>query len=279
MQLLKSQVFSSNGRFNLHELFGSLAYLSILSPSVVILAIPALSINLLSSDPRMQMGIHQYSAELVPFTFLAAISSVAFLLSLLALVIRRTPSLLDRLSNTSLGRRPAPATAYAGQSVTSTASIAAPGDQVSHFGKRSPIPVVASRALIVVLALLMIFFCWRDNALGDFPSKHYFSWPQTTAHTQLFSKVAALIPANARVSAQDTLVPHLSQRHYIYQYPYMALNADYVVLDTTGNIYPFPLMSAAGLAEYKQSVQDLLNSGQFRVIFSADGYLVLQRIT
>ena len=125
----------------------------------------------------------------------------------------------------------------------------------------------------------MIFFCWRDNVNGDFPSKRNFFWPETTAHTQLFSKVAALIPANASVSAQDTLVPHLSQRHFIYQYPYMANQSDFVVLDTSGNIYPFPLKSAAGLAEYKQSVQDLLNSGEFRVIFSQDGYLVLQRIT
>ena len=227
----------------------------------------------------MQTGIHQYSAELIPFTFLAAISSVAFLLGLLALAIRRTPSLLDRLSNTSLASRLYPANAHERWSARSRASLDSSGEQVSLFGKRTSIPMVASRVLIVVLALLLIFFCWKDNQLGDMPHKANFAWPETTAHTQLFSKVAALIPANASVSAQDTLVPHLSQRHYIYQYPYMALNSDYVVLDTSGNIYPFPLMSAAGLAEYKQSVQDLLNSGQFRVIFSDDGYLVLQRIT
>jgi uncharacterized membrane protein len=279
VQLLKSQVLSSNGRFNIHELFGALGYVGFLSPSVVVMAIPALAINLLSSDPRMQMGIHQYSAELVPFMFLAAISSVAFLLGLLALVIRRAPPFLDRLGGTSLGRRLAPATAHDGQFATSTASIQVSGNQASHFGSRSSIPVVASRVLIALLVLVILFFCWKDNPNGDFPSKRYFSWPQTTAHTQLFSKVAALIPANASVSAQDTLVPHLSQRHFIYQYPYMANQSDYVVLDTSGNIYPFPLKSAAGLAQYKQSVQDLLNSGDFRVIFSQDGYLVLQHIT
>jgi uncharacterized membrane protein len=227
----------------------------------------------------MQMGIHQYSAELIPFMFLAAISSVAFLLGLLALVIRRTPRLLDRLSSTSLGNRLAPATAHDLPPAPTTSSVQVPSDQVILFGRKSSIPVVASHVLIVVLALLMIFFCWKDNVLGDFPSKRYFYWPDTTAHTQLFSKVAALIPANASVSAQDTLVPHLSQRHFIYQYPYMDTQSDYVVLDTSGNIYPFPLKSAAGTAEYKQSVQDLLNSGQFRVIFSQDGYLVLQHIT
>ena len=104
VQLLKSQVLSSNGRFNIRELFGALGYVGFLSPSVVIMAIPALAINLLSSDPRMQMGIHQYSAELVPFMFLAALSTVTFLLGLLAHVSRTTP-LLDRLSTTSLARR------------------------------------------------------------------------------------------------------------------------------------------------------------------------------
>jgi uncharacterized membrane protein len=281
VQLLKTQVFSSNGRFNIHESFGALAYLGVLSPSVAIMAIPALAINLLSSDPRMQMGIHQYSAELIPFMFLAAISSVAFLLGLLALIIERTPPLLNRLSTTSLARQLAPGSARGQKLATSAGStlVQRQGSSLSLSGRRSSVPIGASHILIVVLALLMVLFCWKDNALGDMPSKPYFAWPVTTAHNELFSKVAALIPPNASVSAQDTLVPHLSHRRYIYQYPYMASQSDYVVLDTSGNIYPFPLKSAVGSEEYHQSVKGLLNSGEFRVIFSEGGYLVLQRIT
>jgi uncharacterized membrane protein len=268
LQLVKSQVLSSNGRFNIHELFGALAYLGLLSPSVIIMAIPALTINLLSSDPRMQMGIHQYSAELVPFTFLAAISSVAFLLSVLATLFRETP-LLDDLARTPLRRWLAPG----------SSSVQASSQEEPHSAARSTIPVMTSRVVIVALMLVIIAFCWKDNAVGDMPSQAYYSWPVTSAHNELFTKVAAMIPGDAIVCAQDTLVPHLSHRRYIYQYPYMAYQSDYVVLDISGNIYPFPLKSTLGRDEYVESVSKLMSSGQFRIIYFQDNYLVLKHIT
>ena len=82
----------------------------------------------------------------------------------------------------------------------------------------------------------------------------------------------ALVPDEASVSAQDTLVPHLSQRRYIYQYPYGADHAEYVVLDTKGYIYPFTNQD-----DYDQSVKSLLDNDSFTTIFDLDGYLVLQR--
>ena len=132
--------------------------------------------------------------------------------------------------------------------------------------------------LIFILLSFMGLCCLVQQTQGDLPGSNNFNWPTQTAHTQLFTKVAALIPANASVSAQDTLVPHLSHRRFIYQYPYMAEQSSYVVLDSEAGIYPFAL-TAQGLNDYNQSVQDLLLTGKFRVIFSEDGYMVLQRIT
>ena len=53
----------------------------------------------------------------------------------------------------------------------------------------------------------------------------------------------------------------------------LAAESQYVVLDTLGYIYPFTNQNA-----YNQSINALLTSGQFTVIFNEDGYLVLQHI-
>jgi uncharacterized membrane protein len=274
--LLRDQILSPNGKLNLHSLFGSVAYLPTLSPQVVVLAVPALLINLLSSDPRMQTGVHQYSAELVPFIILAAISSVVFLMSTFAAGARQLWSLASRLrQNFASNQQPG--------SVMST-----PGWQrwkrsllLHGRGKLLSLPspqVVASRLILLLMLLAVGRFDLRYNTLGDLPDQPNFAWPVVTPHDQLFAQVAALIPPNASVSAQDTLVPHLSHRHNIYQYPYMALQSQYVVLDLQGNIYPYAPNTASGQEEYDQSVQNILLSGDFGVIFSQDGYLLLQHL-
>jgi uncharacterized membrane protein len=236
-------------------LVGPLGYYGILGPSVLVLAIPALLLNLLSSDLHMQLGVHQYSAEIVPFMVLASISGMSFLIGLITLVARRGPPQLASVFS-------------AGGEVADT--IAA--------GRYRTTRPVGSSVLIVLLLLIMGFSSLAQQKLGYLRGIGAFRWPTQTAHTRLFTKVAALIPANASVSAQDELVPHLSHRHYIYQYPYMVEQSSYVVLDTKGDLYPFAVGSQ-GTHQYQQSVQDLLHSGKFHVIFQRDGYLVLQRIT
>ena len=271
LQLIHNQILDPNGRFNLRTLTRPLAYLGILGPSAFILALPALLINLLSSDPHMQMGVHQYSAEITPFMIFAAIFGMAALVVLVSWAATRIYARLDLGGDTrhlppeNLARR-------AANVWNKEHAITLPG------GARLEWRQMARVSLILALLLIMGVLTYKQNDLGDLPRRPNFIWPVPTAHTRLFTSVAALIPANASVSAQDTLVPHLSQRRYIYQYPYMANESSYVVLDTGGNIYPYPKTSD-GMREYQQSVQSILNSGQFRVIFSKDGYLVLKRQT
>ncbi|MGO8950508.1 MAG: DUF2079 domain-containing protein [Ktedonobacterales bacterium] len=259
IQLIRSHIVSPNARVNIRDLIKPVGYLGIFAPSALVLALPALLINLLSSDPHMQLGLHQYSVELVPFMIFAGISGMAVLVSITTRVAKQ---FWADLRDTAGG-------------VNQSLAAVAGNVTLQRF---------ASTGLIVILLLFMGGFSLEMQNLGDLPGERYFNWPVPTAHTQLFTKVVALIPADASVSAQDTLVPHLSERHLIYQYPYMDEQASYVVLDSTANIYPFPLTdygapTPQGQAEYNQSVQSLLHSGLYRVIFSQDGYLVLQRKT
>ena len=69
-------------------------------------------------------------------------------------------------------------------------------------------------------------------------------------------------------------MPHLSNRRFVYLFPYRAVEADYVLLDVTSN--PYPLSDAAA---YVQNIWQTLNSGLFKVVVAQDGYLLLQRGT
>jgi len=64
----------------------------------------------------------------------------------------------------------------------------------------------------------------------------------------------------------------LSQRAHIYLFPYQAEQVEYILLDTTGDVYP--LTSAT----YIQETQNVLRGGHYRILAAAKGYLLLQRV-
>ncbi len=252
LQVLREEMLDDAGLTYLSILLGAFSFLGFASPLTLILCLPALSINLLSSDANMHDGLHQYSAEIVPIMVFSAISGIALLLELVALGQRKHVLKPDAFSNLRK---------YISYAFTRL---------------RLKTPTVSRVALIVLLVIAFAgcLIQQRTMNLENPPTFLALAWPTTTAHSDLANKVVAMIPADASVSAQNTLVPHLSHRRYIYQFPYGAEQSDYVVLDTAGFIYPFTDQHA-----YDQSVRDLQSSGLFRTVFAQDGYLVLQRAT
>jgi hypothetical protein len=81
-----------------------------------------------------------------------------------------------------------------------------------------------------------------------------------------------MIPDSASVSAQSSLVPHISERNSIYLFPYQDNSADYIFLDTTSYFYPFQSSYA-----YINEVKTVLMSGNYGVVAAQDGYLLLKR--
>jgi len=84
-------------------------------------------------------------------------------------------------------------------------------------------------------------------------------------------QLAAQIPANAIVSAQFNLLPHVSQRQRAHIFPRVE-DAQYVFLDTQGVIEPFQTQE-----EYQAAVTTLRTNPVFEVITEQDGFLVLRR--
>ena len=106
--------------------------------------------------------------------------------------------------------------------------------------------------------------------VGVSPIVPDFEPPRVTDHQRVGREIMAHIPADAPLSAQSDLYPHLSNRRKAYLFP--AVNdAEYVLVDMAGSAYPL------AADEQFWEIQALLESGEFGVTAAEDGYLLLQR--
>jgi hypothetical protein len=124
--------------------------------------------------------------------------------------------------------------------------------------------------LFVLLIFTLLGVLRHDRTYGVLPYSQDFIWPQVTAHDALAQRFIDMIPATASVSAQSSLVPHLSQRTNVYLFPYADDQADYDFLDVTSDNYPY------GPVDYRNTVRTLLLHGNYGIVASGDGYLLLK---
>lgn len=245
LDTFRAYILERNHQLYLRSLLAPLAYLPLLSPLTLLIAVPALAINLLSSNPAMYSGIYHYNAEIVPVMILAGIESVALLGGAVGWGWRRVTSRM--------------------------------GATVTAWSARTPgwmRGMTAARLAILLATLLTLGFSVRAQAQhGYTPLTAGFAWPQQTAHARLADRFIQMIPADASVSAQSDLVPHLSHRRFIYLYPYRARESDYILLDVTGNLYP----QATAPQAYASQVRGLLTGGAYHLVAAEDGYLLLKR--
>ena len=249
VSLLYQHVLEHSHRQYLIVLLAPAAFLPLLAPWVLVLAVPSLAVNLFSSDPNQYLGIFQYSAEIVPVLIFSTIESMVFIVWLVKWYMRQLRE----------ARTP----------------VAPKTEQVSEDSQSRRKPWLARRAqpigLSLLLALALFAVVRQDFTYGAMPFSRGFGWPHVTAHDQLAGRIEAMIPASASVSAQSNLVPHVSQRAHIYLFPYGDSVADYIFLDVTGYTYPY------NSPQYIVEVKKVLLSGNYGVVTAQDGYLLLKR--
>src|SRR2546421_7394337 len=78
--ILKQHLLDRAHRTYLASLLAPAGYLPLLAPWILILALPTLALNLLSSNPGMYSGLFQYNAEIVPILIFATIETTALIL-------------------------------------------------------------------------------------------------------------------------------------------------------------------------------------------------------
>ena len=244
----------------LRSLFAPAAFLPLLAPWVLVMAVPSIALNLLSSDVQQYTGLFHYNAEIVPVLIFSVIEALVLILWIVQWVLVRLPT----------------------QAAEVSTEAASPAQVQSSWR-----PV---RVLHIALLFLMLFFVLfttirrDDTFFGKMPFAENFQWPTSTAHTQLAQHFIDMIPPDASVSAQTKLVPHLSHRSAIYMFPYgtpfdptlptttSTDKADYILLDLEGDVYPY-----FNSQTYINVVKTVLLSGDYGVLAAQDGYLLLKR--
>ena len=341
LAILKQHLLDRAHRTYLASLLTPAGYLPLLAPWILILALPTLALNLLSSNPGMYSGLFQYNAEITPILIHSTIESIALILWLVqafskAAFLETWPLSRRGGGGADAGRGPlwppAPATGTRPASFLKTSPPAlgtgtrpasflgtrppsrrggggadvgrgplwppAPGaskhnehpqesppnlTQLPPLHKPSPLSKDLTKTIpspgylhTLLLALLLIYILFtvvhQNYTNSSMPFARDFRWPHTTAHTHLAQRFIDLIPPTASVSAQTRLVPHLSQRLNVYMFPYADDRADYILLDVTGDKYPYFNAQA-----YTREVKKVLHSGNYGILAAENGYLLLER--
>jgi uncharacterized membrane protein len=238
---LKQHVFEHDHFIYIRTLFAPTAYLALLAPWVWVLALPTLALNLLSNDPSQYSGLYQYDAEMIPVLIFSTIEALVLIVWLAQKIPARLRVQLEqRNTNISFPKRRV--------------------DWVSHSG------------VLLVLLCAILFSVYRaDYDRGTAPFSQQFKWPVQQTHYASAQSIMAMIPLTASVSAQSNLIPHISHRSHIYQFPYGDTVADYIFLDTTSDITPF-----YGSNDYINEAKSVMLSGNYGIVVARDGYLLLK---
>jgi len=247
--LLKQHVLDPSHRQYLNLLLAPASFLPLLAPWVLVLAVPSIALNLLSSDPNQYTGLFQYNAEIVPILIFATIEALVLILWLVQWGINQYAE---------RSKKPEPAE-------NQNPVALAPSGQPSRWSWTRPV------LLGTITGLLLLNIIRLNSTLGTLPYSQGFTWPEPTPHTELAQRFIDMIPPTASVSAQSNLVPHISHRSDIYLFPYDDDRADYIFLDVTGYTYPYFSYP------YNVEVKKLLLSGKYGVVAAQDGYLLLKR--
>jgi uncharacterized membrane protein len=288
VSLLYQHVLEHSHRQYIIILLAPAAFLPLLAPWVLVLAVPSMAVNLFSSDPNQYLGIFQYSAEIVPVLIFSTIEAMVFIVWLVKWYMRQLHA--ARASAVPATEAVSEGSQDEGKRESEDESQNE-GERESQGDRRDrPYPITKQPApalagyergwlsrwaqpvglsLLLVLALFAVVH--QDVPYGAMPFSRGFSWPNVTAHDQLAGRIEAMIPSSASVSAQSNLVPHVSQRAHIYLFPYGDTVADYIFLDVTGYTYPY------NSPQYIAEVKKVLLSGSYGVVTAQDGYLLLKR--
>ena len=222
-QVVWEQLVAADAGGYVGSLLWPTAFLALLAPEVLLLALPSLAINLLADFPPMhETHTLIYAAPIAPLVFAAAVMGLARLLAWCDLRAQST-----------------------------------------------------RRFVMPSLAALVLFLGMSDQRLfGYLPGSGNDLPLVITDHHRRAEAMIEQIPADAAVSAQDRLNPHVSGRETIYIFPRVEDerlgDADTVFVDVTGPAWP------QHPNDVRASVDGLLAQG-FGIAAADDGYLLLRR--
>jgi uncharacterized membrane protein len=129
---------------------------------------------------------------------------------------------------------------------------------------------------IALAASLLVASLAMSHQFGHIVSKQGLDFPRPDPHTAVVESFVRQIPRDAVISTMSDIATHLTARRTIYLFPDVA-DAEYLLLDTDprANYWPHE-----GLKARERSLSDMLpqiQSGQFGLVRSEDGVMLLKR--
>ena len=136
--------------------------------------------------------------------------------------------------------------------------------RLARLGERArPIAALTVGAVVLVASIGTFAHASAYSPLIDHSAP-------SAAHQRVIREALAMVPDDASVSAQGTLVPHLSHRAKVYEFPYL-VGVEYAVVDPS-----LPISGQARAAHYDGVLAGMTSRG-YDEIFSRDGVRVFRR--
>jgi uncharacterized membrane protein len=271
--------------YYLFGLFRSSGFLALLAPEWLLPALPSLAVNLLSTDSLLYSGVYHYNATIIPFVILAAIHGTRRL-TVLWRGWRGEKEVQQRHGAEHRWRAAVSARLHV---------VVAPYSlqwqrlrkgmelQWQRFGQRmEPLARSMPLAQLQVAVGGWIVSMFLLNYIVSTPLLNIF-WADHTpgSREQHIQQLLARIPPDASVSAGGNLNPHLTERLYITVFPEITFSSseksinnvvEYVVVDINA-LFPEDRVSTS------DKLNQLVSSGQFRILARAEGVILLVRRT
>jgi uncharacterized membrane protein len=212
--------------------------LSILSPFLLLGALPEIIINIFSSKWEQFIGLYQYNAVIIPFIMAASVFGASELY--------KTKS---EKSNNSKN------TFY------------------SYWQKALRLIPIPAKAISIFIILCLIITTYLNiislqDGLRLFFQNDNQSRPEQTKIDQLLRG----IPSTASVATMPTLNAHLSDRYTVFLLPdQQAYSAEYVAIDNADSL-------EMQKSEVKQMTQKMLNSSNYQMIGTVGQVIVLKHL-
>jgi uncharacterized membrane protein len=144
------------------------------------------------------------------------------------------------------------------------------------------------KVLVGLLALSSLSMCFLRAPLPGMVNGQ--AWKSSEAAQQSLDRAVSLIPADAAVSAQTNIVPHLTRREQLYQFPNPFdrwFYGEFALEDPAGNTapsaeYPFAVdwivVKPSETGRFRSVLNKLIDTKQFEVVFDENDVLVARRL-
>ncbi len=248
--------------------------LGLLSPALLVAALPDLAVNLLSSHSEQYSGFFQYNAIILPYLLGAAVYGAAALFRARECAeIKPDP---ERLPTAVVDLRSDFRAVWTGgwRGVIGRLSKVGHAIGATWDALLERIPIPRHLMQWVLLVWLIVFGVWNVSTVGRIPPFLVAGNPPTAAqaaHMAATDALLAKIPAAASVCATDTLDPHVSDRYALYLAPdVQCYSAEYVAMDLPNAISDVRAADAAMLTRMQAS-------GHYVVVGTAGTVTLLRR--